>query len=91
MTPEQAHQQRDLALKNAILGLGRLPSQDLGPSSPQASAILLDLQQRIAAIEAAEVTTDRQQQAERARAAGSEEEQIAATMEAMAARGLGRI
>jgi hypothetical protein len=85
MTPEAAAQARQLALNNAILGLGRLPSHEIAVDGA-AVGILVDLQRRIAAIEAAETPGGQPRPA-----VGSDEEQIAAVMQEMAARGHGRI
>ena len=84
MSPEQAQQQRDLAFTNAMLGLERLPSRELGVDGA-AVGILVDLQRRIAAIEAAAAPGGQPQPA------GSEEAQIAAVMQEMVARGHGRL
>jgi hypothetical protein len=86
MSPEQAQQQRDLAFTNAMLGLERLPSRELGVDGA-AVGILVDLQRRIAAIEAAEAPGGQP----RPEPAGSDEERIQQVMAEMAARGHGRI
>jgi hypothetical protein len=54
MTPEQAHQARQHTLQEIALGLGRLSSYEVDPSSTQASALLYDYQQRLRQIEDAE-------------------------------------
>ena len=83
MNPETAAQQRQLAFQNAFLGLERLSSQDLALDG-RGGGILYELQRRIATIEAAE--TEGQQQP-----TGTTEEQIAAVMQEMQARALGRL
>ena len=86
MTPDQAAQQRALALHNALLGLERLPSHELGPDGTRASAILLDLQQRIRRVEEAEAARDH-----RPTEPDPREPQVQELMAEMAARGLNRI
>lgn len=86
MRPEEAQRQRDLALKNAIIGLGRLPSHELAPDGTRASGILYELQQRIAAIEVAAGPAGEPRHVE-----GSEDERVERVMQEFAARGLGRV
>jgi septal ring factor EnvC (AmiA/AmiB activator) len=69
MTPEQAQQQRQQALQNAILGLQHLSSHELDPQSTRASGVLYELQSRIAQIEAAEESAGQQRHSEQQRAA----------------------
>jgi hypothetical protein len=69
VTPEQAQAQRQQALNNAILGLGTLSSFELDPQSTRASAVMYELQSRIAAVEAAEEAAGQQRHTEQQRAA----------------------
>ncbi len=84
MTPGAAAQARQLALNNAILGLARLPSRELAVDGA-AVGILADLQQRIAAIAAAETTGQPRPPV------GTEEERIQQVMAEMSQRGHGRL
>ena len=83
MSPETAAQQREQALRDATLGLARLPSYELDPNGA-AAGILYELRQKVAAIEAAETAGQQ-------RPAAPEDEQIAGVMQEMARRGLGRL
>jgi hypothetical protein len=85
MSPEQAQRQRDLAVNEAALGLARRRSDELAPDGA-AAAVLYRLQSRMREIEAAEAPGGQPHPA-----AGPEEEQIAAVMQEMAARGHGRL
>ncbi len=69
MTPEQAQQQRQQALNNALLGLGTLSSHELDPQSTRASGVLYELQSRIAQIEASEEAAGQNRASESQRAA----------------------
>jgi hypothetical protein len=64
MTPEQAQQARQHALQEIALGLGRLSSYEVDPSSTQASALLYDYQRRLRQIEDAEGQAARQRHTE---------------------------
>ena len=87
MNQQQADQAREHAYSEAALGLRNLPSYELGPDGTRAAGVLLNLQQRIRSIEAAEAARDAAKHAP----PQTDDGRIADAMQDMAARGLGRV